>query len=177
MEQRSPSRTISRGRSLVPDGLLCPLLPVRVHSGSHSTRNAQLVLARVHLCIYDDTCLCRRTADVPAGSCLDRLLDLTASFLLCYQLRWGVARMIPPMLIASLNPPLIGATWAVNLEVQSLLVDLLIAGSAIYVSWSLWRSWRGNAGCARCHSCSPSPESLQPSDSSPPSTRFSLPQL
>jgi|GEM_PF-2001005 hypothetical protein len=85
--------------------------------------------------------------------------------------------MIPPMLIASLNPPLIGATWAVNLEVQSLLVDLLIAGSAIYVSWSLWRSWRGNAGCARCHSCSPSPESLQPSDSSPPSTRFSLPQL
>jgi hypothetical protein len=96
---------------------------------------------------------------------------------LCYQLRWGAARRIPPMLIASLNPPLIGATWAVNLEVQSLLVDLLIAGSAIYVSWSLWRSWRGNAGCARCHSCSPSPESLQPSDSSPPSTRFSLPQL
>jgi len=82
-----------------------------------------------------------------------------------------------PMLIASLNSPLIGATLAVTVEVQSFLVDLLIAGSAIYIIWSLWRSWRGNAGCARCHSCSPVPESMPSSDSSPPSTRFPLPQL
>ncbi|GIW84369.1 MAG: FeoB-associated Cys-rich membrane protein [Thermogemmata sp.] len=76
-------------------------------------------------------------------------------------------------------PPLLGATppalLPLTLDVQWLLVDLLVAGAALYVAWSLWRSWRGKAGCAsRCHSCS---ATVEPPESPPSSTRFPLKQL